>query len=319
MSETVTTLTVGPAPHRRSTRSIAKANVAFILALGPTVLLGAIAHAFGSKAGGLDKTLGPMNRVIQILVKEMGLDSGILWFLGILGTAALAMGVGAFAEYAVQVFMRQPYRATDGHGALMGLLLAMLMPPTVPWWVLMIGVAVAIFLGKQIFGGIGGYPMHPAVIGWLILLLSWPNYLYPVDAASIAAPQHSAVIATAVGGLGLWALGYIRPQIALGMLLGVAVFGILFQGRLDGGLADQFLTGHVVLGAFFIATDSTSSPANRRAMWLYGFGAGFFVILIRAFGIWPDAVPFAVLLMNSVNPLLDRLRPPVRDVAVTAR
>jgi electron transport complex protein RnfD len=312
------TYTVGTAPHWRSRSSITRLNHAFILALVPTALAGAVGHAFGDHAVRLDASVGPLNRVVKVLTVEMGLDAGALWLLGILGTLALAMGFGVLVEYLCQVAMRQPYRAMDGHGALMGMLLTLLMPPTVPWWVLLLGVAIAIVVGKQIFGGIGGYPLHPALVAWLVLLLSWPNFLYPVGAESVAAPTQAAVIATLAGGVLLWVRGHIRPQITLGVLLGVALFALLFHGRLNGGFADQFLTGHVFLGAFFLATDATCSPANRRAMWVYGFGVGFLIMLIRAFGIWHDAVPFAILLMNILSPLLDHLRPRVRE-AVSPR
>lgn len=318
MSTSLNSLTVGPGPHWRHPNSLTRVHYAFVLALAPTALAGAIGHAFGDKAADLNSAFGPMNQLIKILTVEMGLDSGILWLFGILGTVALGMGVGVFVEYASQVAMRQPYRATDGHGLLMGMLVALLMPPTVPWWVLVIGVAVAVFLGKQIFGGIGAYPMHPAVVGWLVLLLSWPNYLYPVGAASIAAPNETAIGATLIGGVILWLAGVIRPQVTLGAVVGVVLFSLLFAERLTGGVLHQLLTGHVILGAFFLATDATCSPANQRAMWLYGFGIGFLIMLIRAYGIWPDAVPFAVLLMNVVNPLLDRFRPRARAVGTLA-
>ena len=108
--------------------------------------------------------------------------------------------------------------------------------------------------------------MHPAMVGWLVLLLSWPHHLYPVGQASIAAPNAAAVIATAVGGVGLMLAGYVRWQIPAGLFLGVVIFGLLFQDRLGTGLAAQFLQGHVVLAGFFLATDSTCSPANRWPM-----------------------------------------------------
>ena len=103
-------------------------------------------------------------------------------------------------EYVSQMAMRQPYRALDGHAALMGVLLALLLPPTVPVWVLLIGVVVAVFLGKQLFGGLGSYPMHPAVVGWLVLVLSWPNWIYPVGMASVAAVTPTAVESTRTAG-----------------------------------------------------------------------------------------------------------------------
>ena len=313
MPDPSTLLSVGAAPHVRAKQSLTRMHHLTVLALMPAVFLGAIGHAFGDKATALnpaDAGFGSLGPIVRGLSSGMGVDTGTLWLLGILGTVALASGFAVLVEYASQVAMRQPYRALDGHAALMGVLLVLLLPPTVPLWVLLIGVAVTVFLGKQLFGGLGSYPMHPAVVGWLVLVLSWPNWIYPVGMASIAAPTTAAVLATAAGGIFLWFRGVIRPRIVLGVLIGVAVFSLLFAGRLQGGFADQFLKGHVFLGAFFLATDPTSSPANRRAMWVYGFGTGFLIVLIRAFGVWADAVPFAVILMNVVNPLLDRI--PVR-------
>lgn len=309
MSSRAATLTVGVAPHWRAKSGVTRLHLATIGALLPTVLLGASGHAFGDRAAALDGAFGPLNALIKTVTLEMGVDSGALWLFGILGTVALAMGVATLVEYGAQVVFRQPYRATDGHGALMGLLLALMMPPTVPWWVLLGGVVVAIVIGKQIYGGLGGYPMHPAVVGWMALLLSWPNHVYPVGAASIAAPTAAAALATLAGGLALWGMGHIRLQMPLGVLVGVALFTLLFQGRLHGGVVDQLLTGHVMLAAFFLSTDATSSPANGWAMALSGLLCGFLIVLIRAFGIWPDAAPFAVLLTNAFNPLLDKLRP----------
>lgn len=307
---------VGPAPHWRNSKSIAHMNYAYLLALLPAGMLGCIAHSFGPSAAAMNVAEGPLARIIEVLVKEMGVDAGVLWLGGTLGILAMGMGLGILVEYACQVLMRQPYHATNGHGALMGLIIAMLMPPTVPWWVLFAGIVVTIVIGKQIFGGIGSYPMHPAVVGWLILLLSWQNHLYPVNMASIAAVHMAPILATMAGGLALIALGYMRFEIPMAVILGVVGSSLIFQADLSGSVLDQLLTGHVALAAFFLATDTTSSPANKAAMWIFGLGIGFLIILIRAYGIWPDAVPFAVLLMNVLFPLLDRIRPRVKEVVI---
>ncbi len=306
--------TVGSAPHKRSRISITKMNMAFILALVPTALLGAITHSFGSRAVKIDAAFGPVHPIVKILVVEMGVDSGVLWLFGILGTLILAAGVGLMAEYVIQIVMRQPYHATNGHGALMGLLMALFSPPGIPWWMLALGIFVAILVGKQLFGGLGSYPMHPAMVGLLILLLSWPHALYSVGASSIAAPGPGTVFVTALGGIALCLFGYIRWQTPIGVILGVAVFTLVFGGALEGGIFEQLTSGHVMLAAFFIATDSTCSPANRLAVFLYGVLIGALIMLIRAYGVWPDAIPFAVLLANLLNPHLDQLRPPVRRV-----
>jgi Na+-translocating ferredoxin:NAD+ oxidoreductase subunit D len=317
MSAEKVKFTVGAAPHWRTSTSITKMNVVFLLALLPTAFLGAIVHAFGSRDVELTGAFGPLNVLLETGVKEMGVGSGSLWLFGILGTVLLGMGTGLLVEYLCQIAMRQPYHATNGHGALMGLILALMCPPGVPWWIVVFGVALAIFIGKQIFGGIGGYPMHPAMVGWLILLLSWPHKLYPLGAESIGAANPAVIVITALGGIALTLSGYIRWQIPLGVFLGVGISTLLFQGALDGGILEQLATGHIVLMAFFIATDSTSSPANRLPAFLFGLVLGVLVMLIRAYGVWADAVPFAIVLANVLNPLLDRIRPRVRHLEVS--
>ena len=306
--------TVGSAPHWRRNSSLFRMNHAFILALVPMAVLGAIVHAFGWRNVQLDGAFGPINPMLSTAVNEMGVDSGALWLLGIFGTLALGMGTAVIVEYVSQIIFRQPYQATNGHGLLMGLLVVLLSPPSIPWWVLIVGVTVAIVLGKQLFGGIGSFPMHPAMVGWLIVLLSWPHHLYPVGSASIGAPHPAVVGLTALGGIALCLTGYIRWQIPLGVLIGVALSFFAFSGSLSGDLLHQFTTGHVVLAAFFIATDSTTSPANRLAAFLSGLLTGVMIMLIRAYGIWPDAVPFAILLVNVLSPHLDRIRPKMRLV-----
>ncbi len=306
--------TVGAAPHWRTPTSITRMNLAFLAALLPTALAGAIVHAFGSRNVEVTGAFGPLNVLLETGVHQMGVDSGPLWLLGILGTLLLGMGVGLLAEYACQVAMRQPYHATNGHGVLMGLILTMLCPPGVPAWMLAGGIFLAIFIGKQIFGGIGGYPMHPAMVGWLILMLSWPHQLYPVGSASIGAPNAAVIVVTALGGIGLCLSGYVRWHIPVGVLAGAAISSLVFGGALEGGVLEQLFTGHIVLMAFFIGTDTTTSPANRLAALLYGLSLGVLVMLIRAYGVWADAVPFAVALGNLLNPLLDRIRPKTRAV-----
>jgi electron transport complex protein RnfD len=291
-------------------------NIAFILFLIPTIIVSAFAQFYGPQAVELNASITTVNSLLRSLTLEMGLDTGFLWFSGVLGTVLFGMGLGLLVEYACQVLMRQPYYATNGHGALMGLIVALLMPPSVPAWIVMVAVIVAIFMAKQVFGGIGGYPMHPALVGWLVVYLSWPQYVYPIGTASIAGFNTAVIVMTILGGIGLLITGYIRLEITLGVLIGTLVFAFLLQNSLVDSISEQFWSGHVFLAAFFLATDATCSPANKLAMWIYGLGIGFLIILIRAFGVWPDAVPFAVLLMNIVSPLLDRIKPKVIKMAI---
>jgi electron transport complex protein RnfD len=288
-----------------------------VLALLPTVVVGAAQQAYGEHADALLAGGGQTGALIRWLAHMLGVDASAMWLVAILGVSALAVATAMFVEYAAQVAMRQPYRATDGHAALMGLLLALTLPPSTPVWVLLVGILLTILLAKQIFGGLGGFPMHPVAVAWLILLLSWPNHLYPIGSSSVASASGLVILLTALGGVVLWLLGAIRPQVVLGVLGSVALFSLLFADRLAGDWGAQFTSGHVVLAAFFLATESTTSPANRWGMWIYSATLGFLIVLIRAYGIWPDAVPFAVVLANAVAPLADRLRPKPRPLRVT--
>lgn len=325
MSSEVPVFTVGPPPHWRSKSSIAQMNYAMLAALAPAAALGAIAYGFGPNAAvSVGPGVGILGKVIKVLLHELGISANVLSMAGAFGVLALGAGVGVLAEYAIQIAFRQPYRATDGHGALIGLIMAMLMPPTVPAWVLVVGVVLAILVGKQIFGGLGGYPMHPAMVGWLILLLSWPHHIYPVGMESMANMHWVVIFVTFMGGISLVALGHVRWEVPFGVVLGVVVSAGVFHsqyadlgpGTFYADVLHELVSGHVMLAAFFLATDSTCSPTNKGASWIYAIGVGFLIMLIRVYGIWPDAVPFAVLLMNILSPLLDKIRPAIKEVVI---
>ncbi|HUT56161.1 MAG TPA: RnfABCDGE type electron transport complex subunit D [bacterium] len=318
MSTGTPLFTVGPPPHWRAESSITRMNYAYILALLPAAGVGCIAYGFGPEAlQSLGVGTGVFSRALGFLVRELGIPVAVFSMIGAMAVVALGMGTGILAEYAVQILFRQPYHVTNGHGALMGLIIGVMMPPTVPWWVVVVGVTIAIVVGKQIYGGIGAYPFHPAMIGWMILLLSWQNHIYPVGMDSIAAQHEVVIFFTFLGGIMLVALGHVRWQIPLGVILGVALSTPLFhlaKPELAGPLA-QLATGNVMLAAFFISSDSTCSPVNHAPMLIYGVFTGAMIMLIRTFGVWPDAVPFAVLLMNVASPLLDKIHPrPVKVV-----
>jgi len=314
--------TVGPPPHWRSKVSLTRTNYALILALLPAALIGAMVQAAGS--GGLPALAaapGVKLDVVAEAIKQLGVEGWLLGLGGSIGLLALGAGTGLVVEYIVQVLFRQPYYAMNGHGALMGLLLAMVMPPTVPWWVLFLGVAIAIIVGKQLYGGIGGYPFHPMVVGWLIILLSWGNHIRLVDHNSIAAINPAVIYATVLGGLVLVALGHIRWEVPFGVLIGVVASWFLFNHFYPdnpkvGNLVEIFTTTHLVLAAFFIAADQTSSPANTTGLWVYAIGIGVLYMLIRVYGQWQDPVPFALVLMNILAPLADRIRPRPREVVI---
>ncbi len=317
MSSGEVLFTVGPPPHRRSLSSISLINYAYIAALFPAAAIGAILYGMGPEgAQYLPVGTGLFSRFVEIMLREMGVDPWVLTMVGAFGVLLLAMGAGILVEYITQIIFRQPYHALNGHGALMGLIMAMMVPAGIPWWVLLMGVMIAIILGKQLYGGIGAYPFHPALVGLLVLLVAYPHHVALVGSNSMGSVHLAVIILTMLGGLGLVALGLVKWQVPLGVILGVAVFGGIFKfvyPEIDCPL-EQLFTGHVMLAAFFISTDNTSSPANSIPAIIFGLGVGAMIMLIRVYGIWADAIPFAVILMNIMNPLLDRIRPKVKQV-----
>jgi electron transport complex protein RnfD len=211
-------------------------------------------------------------------------------------------------ELLTQRALVQPRRTDDLSALVQGALLALLLPPNVPWWLILVGVVVMIVIGKQLFSGVGGYPLNPVLMAWAVLLLSWGNLIHPIYGIGLLG---TAWIPSAlIGGGVLAVLGHIKWQAPLGMITGVTLgavgFGVIFPETLTP--TTQLASGSFLLGAFFLATDTTCSPANPLARLLFGVGAGLLVVILRLWGTWPEPVPFALLLMNLVTPLLDRIR-----------
>jgi electron transport complex protein RnfD len=251
-------------------------------------------------------------------------------------------------EWLLNRIMKQPPTIGDGNAAVIGLLLAMLLPATVPWWVVLTGTFIAVILGKQIYGGIGANPFNPAVMAMAIMSIAWRslldfdialmhydfgyNMLYPLGVLKafglsgiesynywdlLVGRQAGGLgstfgIGLIAGGLYLVARGFIRLEIAGSFLAGVFVSALLFNMSDPGKYADpmfHLLTGYTLIGAFFLATENASSPVNPIPMLIYGAGGGVLTILIRNIGNYADGVLLAILLMNAINPLLDKIRP----------
>lgn len=291
----------------------------------------------------------PVRQVHTIAAALPAVLFGIFQYgLPALGVVCLSVSTAMLWELAANKMTGRAYSIGDGNAALIGLLLAMLMPATVPWWAVIMGTFVAMFVGKHIYGGIGGNPFNPALIGYAIIMVSWKslfdfnaalvnydlgfNMVYPlaavkqhggsaVDAYSLIGllfgQQTGGIGATLglgliIGGLYLILRGFIRWEISISFLAGVFITALLFNVVNPVKFANPFfhlLTGYTLIGAFFLATDDSSSPVNIIPMMLYGAGAGVMTMLIRNIGAYVDGVVFAVLLFNIANPLLDKIRP----------
>jgi electron transport complex protein RnfD len=265
-----------------------------------------------------------------------------------LGVLALSVSCAMIWELIMNIAMKRPASIGDGNAAVIGLLFAMLLPAATPWWAVVVGTFVAVVIGKQIFGGIGCNPLNPALVAIAILMLSWKsmlnfndalvsydfgfNMVYPLAAikgfgasvvsdystAGLLMGQQPGGIGTTfglgliIGGLYLMLRGHIRWEISLSFLASVFVTALLFNLSDPDKYANpvfHLLTGYTLIGAFFLATEDSSSPVNFVPMLLYGAFAGILTVLIRNIGAFVDGVVFAILMMNVANPLLDKIRP----------
>ena len=265
-----------------------------------------------------------------------------------LGVLALSISCAMIWELLMNVAMRRPASIGDGNAAVIGLLFAMLLPATAPWWLVAVGTFVAIIVGKQIYGGMGCNPFNPSLVAIAIITLSWKGFMdfneslvnydlgfymvYPLAAVKqmgtsalsnyslkgLFMGQQSGGIGSTfglgliVGGLYLILRGHIRWEISLSFLAGVFVTAYFFNIADPGKYAPpmfHILTGYSLIGAFFLLTEDSSSPVNFIPMLIYGATAGFLTVLIRNIGAFVDGAVFAILLANVANPLLDKLRP----------
>jgi electron transport complex protein RnfD len=274
---------------------------------------------------------------------------GLVYFGGhALGVLCLAVASAIGWELAFTALSKRPNNAADGHAAMIGLLFGMLLPAAAPWWLVITGTFVAIVIGKQIFGGIGAYPFNPAVLAYAILSVSWTIYLNfdaqlvnydfsfnsydPLAAVKAFGPHianefslfdllagrqvggigSTSALALIIGGAYLIARGYTRWEIPLAFIAGLVVTAALFRmvdpGRYAGPLFHLF-TGYSMIGAFFLATDDSSSPVHQIPMLIYGAMGGMMTMLIRNIGAFPDGVIYAILVINLIHPLVDKLRP----------
>lgn len=261
---------------------------------------------------------------------------------------AVSVASCVLLEWAITKYMlNAPSTIGDMSAVVTGLLLAMNLPSTTPWWVVFIGALVSIGVAKMTFGGIGQNPFNPAITGRVFLLISFPTYMtdwtvpqgfiHSSDAVSGAtllgryaeggveavagtdylntlflniggSAGEISTLALLVGFAYLLVRKVIKPWITLSIFATIAVFSGIFWMIDPSTYTDplfNLLTGGVVLGACFMATDYVTSPMSNLGGVIYGIGIGLLVMLIRYFGAYPEGMSFAILIMNMVVPLLN--------------
>ena len=245
-------------------------------------------------------------------------------------------------EYLYSLIMKKRNTVVDCSAIVTGILLAMTLPATVPVWQVVIGNVFAILFVKLLCGGLGQNIFNPALAGRALMMILWPVSLTRffesgVDGVSAATPLHHMVmpaipeislydlflgnvagcigevssLALLLGGAYLVYRKVISPRIPLAYLGTVAILTLIFfrAGNPVEWMLYQLLSGGLLLGAIFMATDYVTSPVTRKGQILYGIGCGILTVLFRYFGIYPEGVTYAILLMNGCVWVIDRYTP----------
>lgn len=299
------------------------------------------------------------------------LVSTALFGFGTLINVVLACATALLSEAAILRLRQRPvgFFLKDNSALLTGVLLGLALPPFAPWWITVIAASFAVVFAKQLYGGLGNNPFNPAMVGYALVLVSFPVQMttnwalssqmtgsgfapladtlsaifasVPVDGYSGATPldaykhlidkQTASVVlqqdtfngwlnggwewvnlAYLLGGVFLIWRRIISWHIPLAMITGLALCSLLFGWDKDmyTPLSLHLLSGATMLGAFFIATDPVSAATTVRGKLIYGAGIGVLLYIIRTWGAYPDAVAFAVILMNFAAPFIDAYTQP---------
>ena len=256
---------------------------------------------------------------------------------------AVAIAAAMLSEWIFNKIMKKRNTLDDLSAILTGLLIGLNMPPDIPLWMVAIGSAFAIIIVKQMFGGLGKNFMNPALGARCFMLVAWTgamtSFRLPFDAVSSATPLaimkdgvegtlpsltncliglkggtigEVSAIALIIGFAYLLIRRVVSIRIPAAYIISFAVMTFFFGKQAFDAqyLAYQLLTGGLLLGAFFMATDYVTSPTTPNGMIIFGIGCGVLTFLIRRFGGYPEGVSFSILLMNVAAPLIERYTVP---------
>ena len=301
-------LTVTSSPHIRGDFRTSRLMLDVVIALIPATLVGA--YVLGARA---------------LLV------------------TLISMAAAVAAEYLYNLVLKRRNTIIDGSALVTGMLFALTLPVSVPYWMAAVGSAFAIIVAKLMCGGLGQNIFNPALLARAFMLLIFPAALtrYPaigVDAVSSSTPLHHMVmpalpeesvldmflgncpgsigeisaLALILGGVYLVARKVISARIPLSYLATVAVITLVFHKTDDAisWMLYSLFSGGVMLGAIFMATDYVTSPVTKRGQIYYGIGCGVLTVIFRYFGLFPEGVTYAILLMNLCVWVIDRYTAP---------
>lgn len=304
-------ITISPSPHAQTPTTVTRLMMHVIIALIPAVL---------------------------VALYYFGLGAAIVIATSIIGCVAV--------EYLITRFMLGQKPSIGNLSAVLtGLLLALNLPSNLPVWTVLIGCVVAIGIGKMAFGGLGCNIFNPALVGRVFLLLSFPvamttwpipgeNLTVYTDATTgatvlgllkqhIITPSDVCLLDGAIGNMG----GSLGEVSAIALIIGfiymlcmkvitwhipVSIIATvaLFSLCVGAPVGIELLSGGLMLGAIFMATDYVTSPMSHKGQLLYGVMIGIITLVIRLWGAYPEGMSFAILIMNGVTPLINRYMKP---------
>lgn len=288
------------------------------------------------------KTSRLMLDVVVALLPALAVGTWVLGFRALAVTAvSMASAVGAEWLYCKAAGKQNTLR--DCSALVTGMLLALTLPASVPLGIAVLGSVFAIVLAKCMCGGLGQNILNPALAARAFLMLLFPAALTryeAIDGISSATPLHRmamsalpeyslmdmflgripgsigelSALALLLGGVFLVARKVISPKIPLAYLGSVAVLTLIFSktGSPVVWMLYSVLGGGVMLGAIFMATDYATSPVTSMGQILYGIGCGALTVFFRYFGLFPEGVTYAILLMNLATWGIDRVTAPRR-------
>lgn len=237
------------------------------------------------------------------------------------------------SEFVFNKIIKKEQTVSDLSAAVTGLLLALNLPANIPLWQAAVGSVFAIIIVKCVFGGIGCNIVNPAITARVFMIVAFSSMAtvdFPVDAVASATPLEmlsnqqtpnllnmflgniggcigeTSKVALLIGGIYLLAKKVITWHIPVCFIGSVFVLSFLLDGFSFANALYWVLSGGLFIGAFFMATDYVTSPSSALGKIVFGVGAGLLTVLIRFYGIYPEGVSFAILIMNILTPYIEK-------------
>ena len=292
-----------------------------------------------------DKGKSTRNIMLLVCIALIFPTIGGIYYFGIYSLFVVLVSVvtAVLTEFAAKMLRKKEFKM-DGSAIVTGMLLALILPPRIPLWVVVIGSAFAIAIIKEAFGGLGHNIFNPALAARAFLVVSFAGmmtrWIAPIsgivslDSVTTATPLsesfsysgstsnlymdlflgnvggcigETSALLILIGGLILLVFGVIKWRIPTIYIGTVFLLTWLIPGQ---DPVFHILAGGLFLGAFFMATDYVTAPMTAKGQYIFAFGAGILVVMIRVYGSMPEGVAFSILLMNAFTPLIDRyIRP----------